>query len=198
MWRWPPTPSAWASTARTSGSSRTSRCPAAWRRTIRKRAARAATASRRSASCTSTTPTRACRISSSKAAIRAAPVIQEIYRRLAQCRRRSGRGRRCRSATIAERLTTEGAANNDMAVSAALSILHRADYIDRFDLPGQRTRGTRITHPNVKPARTATRLGCAGGKGAARPFQAQDDGGVRLRARVPAADAAALLRRTGA
>ena len=52
---------------------------------------------------------------------------------------------------IAERLQTEGAANNEMAVSAALSVLHRADYIDRFDLPGQRTRGTRVLQPNVRP-----------------------------------------------
>ncbi len=36
---------------------------------------------------------------------------------------------------------------NDMAVSAALGILHRADAIDRFDVPGQRTRGTRIVDP---------------------------------------------------
>ena len=52
---------------------------------------------------------------------------------------------------IASMLQTEGAANNEMAVSAALSVLHRADYVDRFDLPGQRTRGTRIVHPNVSP-----------------------------------------------
>ena len=52
---------------------------------------------------------------------------------------------------IAARLNTEGAANNEMAVSATLSILHRADYIDRFDLPGQRTRGTRVLQRNVRP-----------------------------------------------
>ncbi len=52
---------------------------------------------------------------------------------------------------IASMLQTEGAANNEMAVSAALSVLHRADYVDRFDLPGQRTRGTRIVHPDVPP-----------------------------------------------
>jgi ATP-dependent DNA helicase RecQ len=53
---------------------------------------------------------------------------------------------------IAERVTVgEGGATNEMAVGAALSILHRADYIDRFDLPGQRTRGTRICQPNLKP-----------------------------------------------
>ena len=52
---------------------------------------------------------------------------------------------------IAERLTSEGSSGNDMAVSAALSILGRADYIDRFDVAGQRTRGTKITNRNVKP-----------------------------------------------
>ena len=50
---------------------------------------------------------------------------------------------------IASLLHTQGAANNEMAVGAALSVLHRADYIDRFDLPGQRTRGTRITQPAI-------------------------------------------------
>ena len=38
-----------------------------------------------------------------------------------------------------------------MAVSAALSILHRADYIDRFDVPGERVRGTRVLHPKIRP-----------------------------------------------
>ena len=52
---------------------------------------------------------------------------------------------------IAERVQTEGASGNEMAVSAALSVLHRADYVDRFDLPGQRTRGTRIMQPDVRP-----------------------------------------------
>ena len=53
---------------------------------------------------------------------------------------------------IAERVQTEGASGNDMAVSATLSVLHRADYIDRFDLPGKRTRGTRIMQPDVRPS----------------------------------------------
>ena len=52
---------------------------------------------------------------------------------------------------IAERVQTEGASGNEMAVSATLSVLHRADYVDRFDLPGQRTRGTRIVQPDVRP-----------------------------------------------
>ncbi len=52
---------------------------------------------------------------------------------------------------LAERVNTEGGAGNDMAVGAALSILGRADYIDRFDVPGTRIRGTRVTHPKIKP-----------------------------------------------
>ena len=52
---------------------------------------------------------------------------------------------------IAERVQTAGGSGNDMAVSASLSVLNRADYIDRFDLPGQRTRGTRILRPDVRP-----------------------------------------------
>ncbi len=52
---------------------------------------------------------------------------------------------------LAERLNIEGGKGNDMAVSASLSVLNRADYIDRFDLPGQRTRGTRILRPDVRP-----------------------------------------------
>ncbi len=53
---------------------------------------------------------------------------------------------------IAERLGGKEAGINDMAVSAAMSLLHRADYIDRVDLPGQRTRGTRIMQLALKPA----------------------------------------------
>ena len=48
---WPRTPSAWASTRPTCGSSSITTCPAAWRRITRRRAAPAATASRRAACC---------------------------------------------------------------------------------------------------------------------------------------------------
>ena len=78
------------------------------------------------------------------------PVIQEIYQVLRNAADAQGEVALPIQA-IAERLTAEGAANNGMAVSAALSVLHRADYLDRFDLPGQRTRGTRVVHPQVKP-----------------------------------------------
>ncbi|MBS0659769.1 MAG: RecQ family ATP-dependent DNA helicase [Verrucomicrobia bacterium] len=45
---------------------------------------------------------------------------------------------------LSDRLSGAGKIN-DMAVSSALGILNRADFIDRYDIPGQRTRGTRIT-----------------------------------------------------
>ena len=38
---------------------------------------------------------------------------------------------------------------NDMGVGSALSTLGRAGYIQRFDLPGQRIRGTRLLKPEV-------------------------------------------------
>lgn len=41
------------------------------------------------------------------------------------------------------------AANNEMSVSAALSVLQRADYIDRFDIAGERVRGTRLLKPDL-------------------------------------------------
>lgn len=38
---------------------------------------------------------------------------------------------------------------NSMAVSSAISHLARAKFIERFDIPGRRVRGTRILQPNV-------------------------------------------------
>ncbi|MEM0968359.1 MAG: RecQ family ATP-dependent DNA helicase, partial [Verrucomicrobiota bacterium] len=40
-------------------------------------------------------------------------------------------------------------ADNSMSVSSALATLGRAGYLTRFDVPGQRTRGTRILKPDV-------------------------------------------------
>lgn len=40
---------------------------------------------------------------------------------------------------------------NEMALSSALSILVRNRYVTRFDIPGQRTRGTRLLRPEVAP-----------------------------------------------
>ncbi len=77
-------------------------------------------------------------------------VIQEIYGVLRDAADKQGEVVKP-IRDIASMLQTDGAANNEMAVGAALSVLHRADYVDRFDLPGQRTRGTRIVHPNVPP-----------------------------------------------
>jgi ATP-dependent DNA helicase RecQ len=50
---------------------------------------------------------------------------------------------------MANRLDTEG---NDMALNSALHILDREGYIDRFDIPGRRVRGTRLLQPNVTGA----------------------------------------------
>ncbi len=45
---------------------------------------------------------------------------------------------------------TEGSdAKNSMAVSSALAALGRAGYIERFDVPGKRQRGTRLKRPDV-------------------------------------------------
>ena len=78
------------------------------------------------------------------------PIIQEIYQVLRASADAQGE-MTLPIRDIAGRLTTEGGASNEMAVSAALSILHRADYIDRFDVPGERVRGTRVLHPKIRP-----------------------------------------------
>ena len=44
---------------------------------------------------------------------------------------------------------------NGMAVSSALSFLARFGYVERFDLPGQRRRGTRLKRPEVQPGQLA-------------------------------------------
>ncbi len=43
-----------------------------------------------------------------------------------------------------------GAESKDMQVSSALHVLDREGYIDRFDVPGQRVRGTRLLQPDVR------------------------------------------------
>ena len=50
---------------------------------------------------------------------------------------------------MASRLDTDG---NDMMLNSALHILDREGYIDRFDIPGRRVRGTRLLKPNVTGA----------------------------------------------
>ncbi|MDB6007574.1 MAG: ATP-dependent helicase, RecQ family [Prosthecobacter sp.] len=46
-------------------------------------------------------------------------------------------------------ITDRAGAKNSMAIGSALSYLSRNDYIERFDIPGKRIRGTRLLQPNV-------------------------------------------------
>ena len=46
-------------------------------------------------------------------------------------------------------LTERAGAKNSMAISASLGHLSRAGYIERFDIPGKRIRGTRLLQPKV-------------------------------------------------
>lgn len=46
-------------------------------------------------------------------------------------------------------ITDRAGAKNSMAIGSALSFLSRNDYIERFDIPGKRIRGTRLLQPNV-------------------------------------------------
>lgn len=46
-------------------------------------------------------------------------------------------------------IAEDACVRNGMAVGAALSHLSRAGYIERFDIPGKRIRGTRLLQPNV-------------------------------------------------
>ena len=42
-----------------------------------------------------------------------------------------------------------GPRTNPMAIHTALSVLNRSQAIERFDIPGQRLRGTRLLQPNL-------------------------------------------------
>lgn len=46
-------------------------------------------------------------------------------------------------------ITDKAGVKNSMAVGSALSHLSRAGYIERFDIPGKRIRGTRLLQPDV-------------------------------------------------
>ncbi len=46
-------------------------------------------------------------------------------------------------------ITSRSGAKNSMAIGSALSHLSRNGYIERFDIPGKRIRGTRLIQPNV-------------------------------------------------
>ncbi|WP_395735726.1 RecQ family ATP-dependent DNA helicase [Prosthecobacter sp.] len=48
-----------------------------------------------------------------------------------------------------DEITERTGAKNSMAIGSALSHLARNDYIERFDIPGKRIRGTRLLQPKV-------------------------------------------------
>ncbi len=50
-----------------------------------------------------------------------------------------------------EEITGAVEVKNGMAVSSALSVLARGGFVERFDLPGQRRRGTRLKRLDVQP-----------------------------------------------
>lgn len=52
-------------------------------------------------------------------------------------------------ASIREMASACDEEKNEMAVSSALSILDRAGVLDRFDVPGERVRGTRLLRPEL-------------------------------------------------
>ena len=47
-----------------------------------------------------------------------------------------------------QEISVQAKCKNEMSVGAALSVLTRAGAIERFDVPGQRVRGTRVLHPD--------------------------------------------------
>ncbi|MFT4639337.1 MAG: ATP-dependent DNA helicase RecQ [Verrucomicrobiales bacterium] len=75
-----------------------------------------------------------------------ADVIQKVYRCLQQCAD-AQQEVRLPLKDLAERADLK----NSMALSTALSILARNRYVMRFDIPGQRMRGTRLLQPEVGP-----------------------------------------------
>ena len=54
--------------------------------------------------------------------------------------------------SIKEMATRLGSEGNDMMLSSSLHVLDREGYIDRFDIPGRRVRGTRLLKPDVRGA----------------------------------------------
>jgi ATP-dependent DNA helicase RecQ len=52
--------------------------------------------------------------------------------------------------SIKEMATLLGSDGNDMMLSSSLHVLDREGYIDRFDIPGRRVRGTRLLKPDVR------------------------------------------------
>lgn len=74
-------------------------------------------------------------------------LIQEVYRELQAGRDQANEVFRSHQ-EITERL---GKGTNPMAVSTSISILSRHGIIERFDVPGQRIRGTRLSQPDLTP-----------------------------------------------
>ncbi|HKP04843.1 MAG TPA: RecQ family ATP-dependent DNA helicase [Chthoniobacterales bacterium] len=52
--------------------------------------------------------------------------------------------------SIKEMAARLGDERSDMMVSSSLHVLDRENYIDRFDIPGKRVRGTRVLQPEVR------------------------------------------------
>jgi ATP-dependent DNA helicase RecQ len=52
--------------------------------------------------------------------------------------------------SIKEMATRLGSDGNDMMLSSSLHVLDREGYLDRFDIPGKRVRGTRLLKPEVR------------------------------------------------
>lgn len=69
--------------------------------------------------------------------------IRQIY---AWLRSRPGHDVQMTLADMAEEIPD---LSNDMALSSSLSILERRGFIERYDIPGQRMRGTRVLTPDV-------------------------------------------------
>ncbi len=76
-----------------------------------------------------------------------ADVIRDLY---AALRRLSGSANEGVLLTIQE-LTEMLNLKNSMQVSSAISHLVRSGHIERYDVPGERTRGTRLVDPSVVP-----------------------------------------------
>lgn len=73
-------------------------------------------------------------------------VVQKVYRCLQQCAD-GNLEVRLPLRDLAERADLK----NSMALSTSLSLLSRAGYLTRFDIPGQRLRGTRLSQANINP-----------------------------------------------
>ncbi len=73
-------------------------------------------------------------------------VIRNVYRTLRQCANDQNEIR-----IPLRDLATMADLKNTMGLSTTLSILTRHGYLERFDIPGERLRGTRLKQPGVDP-----------------------------------------------